>query len=218
MWQMYNCLSFIVKRLETFLECTEEFQCHQMAMKHVIDVANKELQGSAKPLVRSASGSTRANTQRPRKASIAVPLLRRRDTRRRSSLQADEEAEPEQQLLRNLGISIPENRPRAEILEHALRDRLRKLGSHTTSLQSTTESSISSHLHNADISLQLLYHSLLDESVYHEVQFLDPDIKSSLATFESEVEDLQKSMESIDLQKLQAKDTRRDQLIKRWSR
>ena len=130
--------------------------------------------------------------------------------------------EPEQQIARNLGITLPpvgiSEQTRAEALEKPLSKRLTKLEIHSSSLQSTTESSVSSHLLDAHLTLQLLQDSLLAESMYSRVRLLDPDIEASVAMFEQEIGDLQTSVEGIDLSGLLGRNVRREQLVERWSR
>jgi hypothetical protein len=141
--------------------------------------------------------------------------------RRRSSTN-EEEIEPEEQLMRNLGISLSSDaiseQTRMEMFERALSDRLGKLEGHTASLQVTMESSISSHLADAQSTLQLLQDSLLAESLYHKVHLLDPDIESSIDIFEEDLKSLQEQMEGVNLQKLQTRNVNREQLVERWSR
>ena len=148
--------------------------------------------------------------------------MRARNTRRRSFGHLDEDIEPEQQLLRNLGISIPleasTDIARSNVLERTLSHRLSKLEGHANSLQSTTESSISSHLLDAQVTLQLLRDSLLADTTYGKVRLLDPDIELSVAAFEKDVRDLQEGLEAVSLQKLQAMSVFRDELVQRWSR
>ena len=92
-----------------------------------------------------------------------------------------------------------------------------KLQIHSASLQSTTESSVSSHLLDAHLTLQLLQDSLLTVSLYHKVRLLDPDIEASVSMFEGEISDLQQSLEGLDLSVLQGRNVRREQLVERWS-
>jgi hypothetical protein len=211
-----------VNRIGIFLERAEEYQCHNMALQYVLDEAKKELQSSEISAPGMTVSPVKPSTQRRRKSSASQSPVRLRNTRRRSSGHLDEDVEPEQQLLRNLGVSLPAEATsdvsRMEILEQALSDRLSKLEGHANSLQSTTESFISSHLSDAHTTLQLLRDSLLADSLYRKVQFLDPDIESSVATFEENVLDLQQKLEAVDLQKLQARNIHRDKLIDRWSR
>ena len=189
----------------------EEHQCHQMATKFAIDIGKKELQHQA---ARQPSRST--THQRPFSQTQSLP----RNNRRRSS--TFEEMDAEQQLLRNLGISLPTENDsddaRTEFLENVLRERVEKLKSHMANLESTTETTISSHVHNADVTLQLLYNALQADSVYGEVQLLDPDIVSSFNAFEEEIKNLHENLEAVNLQRLQLKNVHKEQLIKRWSR
>jgi hypothetical protein len=193
-----------------------------MALQYVLDEAKRELQRPEESAPSKTASPVRPNTQRRRKSSVTQPPVRVRNTRRRSSGPFDEDIEPEQQLLRNLGISIPAeantDAARNEILERALSDRLSKLEGHANSLQSTTESSISSHLLDAQVTLQLLRDSLLADARYHKVQFLDPETESSVNGFEKDVLDMQEKLEAVNLQKLQSRNVHRDMLVERWSR
>ena len=186
----------------------------------MLEEAKKELQRSEIKSSDTELKSARLSVQRA-KSSGATSPVRRRATRRRSSGQIDDELEPEQQLLRNLGVSLPDiasAQPRIDALERALLDRANKLDGHAHSLQSTTETSISSNLLDAHVTLHLLRNSLLAQSPYHSVSLLDPEIESSLSTLENNIQQLQEKLENVDLQKLQERNVHREQLVKRWSR
>jgi len=220
--QIHDCLDFLVNRVEVFLDRAQEYQCHKMALQFVIDEAKKELlRVEASSADKKTSSATTVNLQR-RKSSSAQPPAKARHTRRRSSIYPEEEIEPEQQLLRNLGISLPadavSDQPRIEALERALLDRASKLEGHASTLQSTTESSISSHLLDAHVTLHLLRDSLLADSPYNNVQLLDSEIQSSITGLEEDLQDLQQKLEAVNLQKLQERNVHREQLIERWSR
>ncbi|KAH7348726.1 hypothetical protein BKA65DRAFT_266279 [Rhexocercosporidium sp. MPI-PUGE-AT-0058] len=218
---IHDCMIFLVNRIETFLERAEESQCHKMALQAVLDSANKELLRSAITPAAKTSSPTRLNTQRRRKSSSSQSTLRVRNTRR-SSGHFDEDIEPEQQLARNLGVALPpegvSDQERANLLEKMLAERLTRLEGHAASLQSTTESSISSHLLDARMTLGLLHDSLLAESQYHKVQFLDPNLEAAVTNFEKDIQHLQDDLEAVDLHSLQARNIHREQLIERWSR
>lgn len=190
-----------------------------MALKTVLAAAKKELLQTS--LIKTPTSPVKSNTPRRRKSSTPQSPLKVRNLRRRSSGSV-EGLEPEQQLARNLGISIPADsdseQARIEALEQVLSDRLTKLGLHSENLQSSTETSISSYLQNAHATLQLLQDSLLAETSFHTVRFLDPELVGSVDTFEDDVLYVQKSMEEIDLQVLQGKNVGRDQIVERWSR
>ncbi|KAN0095353.1 hypothetical protein V8E51_016064 [Hyaloscypha variabilis] len=215
---IHDCLIFLVNRIETFLERMEESQCHKMALQFVLDSAKKELSLPEPSTIKPAS-PTKSNTQRRRKSSSSqTSPIRARTTRRRSSGH-DEDVEPEQQLARNLGIALPaEATARVEALEKLLSERIARLESHSNSLQSTTETSISSHLLDAQITLGLLQDSLLAKTPYGKVRLIDPKIESGVSKFDQEVQGLQKGLDAIELHALQAKNVSREQLVERWSR
>lgn len=223
---MQDCLQFLVKRTEILVERAQEHQCHKMALKYMIEEANMELQRPEGP----ASATTPAAKTKPvrsptvvrTKSSGPTSPVRRRAVRRPSAGQIDDELEPEQQLLRSLGISLPADtapqRQRIEALEKALQDRASKLEAHSKSLQSSTETSISSHLLDSHITLHLLRNSLLAQSPYNNVSVLDPEIESSLSTLEDDVQLLHDRLENLDLERLQTKNPHREQLVARWAR
>jgi hypothetical protein len=219
--QIHDCLIFLVNRIETFLERTEESQCHNMALQFVVDSAKKEV-SHPEPSTTKATSPTKSNTQRRRKSSSSqTSSIRARNTRRRSSGH-DEDIEPEQQLARNLGVALPaeavSETTRIELLEKMLSERVTRLQGHANSLQSTTETSIFSHLLDAHTTLELLQDSLLAETLYHKVRLLDPKVESDVGSFEQDVQDLLKNLEAVDLHKLQARNVHREQLVERWSR
>jgi len=192
-----------------------------MALQFVVDSAKKEL-SRPEPSTTKPSSPTKPNTQRRRKSSSSqTSPACARATRRRSSGH-DEDMEPEQQLARNLGVVLPaegvSDTARVEALEKMLSERITRLESHANSLQSTAETSISSHLLDAQITLGLLRDSLLAETLYGKVRLIDPDVESDMSKFDHKVQDLQRSLEAVELHTLQAKNMNREQLVERWSR
>ena len=193
-----------------------------MAVKAVTDAAKLELQDPDPIFQIKPSNPNKSTTQRRRKSATSQSPVRLRNTRRRSSTQLDDDTEPEEQFLRNMGLSLPaeanSESSRVEALEQVLTDRMSKLEGHVASLQSTTESSISSHVLDAHTTLQLIEDSLFADSNYHKLQLLDVDLDSSVTMSERDVQNVQKSLEAVDLGKLQARNLNRDDLVERWSR
>lgn len=191
-----------------------------MALNFVINEAKTELQ-RLEPATDTKDKPPKITAGR-RKSSGSQSPIKKRNTRRRSSGFADEEIEPEQQLLRNLGIALPTDavtdEPRIETLRHALLDRVSKLEGHAKTLQSTTESSVASHLLDAHATLQLLRDSLLAYTPYREVKLLDPDVDSSITALEAEVRDLEEMIKEVDLQAVQTRNVHRERLVDRWAR
>lgn len=218
MFQIHDCLTFLVTRTEKLLKLAEDHKTHNMALQVFLEALKQELIPSP-PSPTIPSSPIMANTPRRRKSSTSQPQIKSRHSRRRSS---GEDLEPEQQLARNLGITLPHDseseQVKLEALERALTDRKTKLSIHSQNLQDTTESSISSHLKDAHVTLQLLQRSLLADTPYYKVELLDPELAASVDTFEEDVQYVQKSIEEIDLQVLQTKNVRKEQFIDRWSR
>jgi hypothetical protein len=150
------------------------------------------------------------------------PIRSRMGTRRRSSTSSlDESIAPEQLLLRNLGIILQEE-PSSELnisqsLHESLADRAGKLRWHEQNLQLSSESTISGHLHDAIVTLNLLRDSLLSETPYQKVNFLDPMVRTATSELEHDTEELRDCLEAMNLEKLQQRNTTRETLIERWA-
>ncbi|KAI9049955.1 hypothetical protein LZ554_006102 [Drepanopeziza brunnea f. sp. 'monogermtubi'] len=218
---IHDCMIFLVNRIETFLQRAEESQCHRMALQVVIDSVKQELAHPSTPLSNTMGSPTRPNATRSRNSSASQANFRLRNSRR-SSGAYDEEVAPEQQLARNLGVALPahdlSDHERASLLERMVSERTSRLEGHADSLQSTTEQSISSHLLDAKMTMQLLRNALLSNSQYGKVRLIDLDLDNAVTTFEGDVQALQDSLEAVNLHNLQARNVHRDQLVERWSR
>jgi hypothetical protein len=193
-----------------------------MATKFVVESAKKELMAPEWATQSKPSSPVKSNTPARRKSSGANTALRIRGNHRRSSGNMEEDMEPELQLAKALGISLPaEGVPestRAEVLEKMLLERVGRLEGHATNLQSATETSIASHLLDAHMALEMLHESLLAESLYGKVHLLDPTTEESVGSFEHDLQAVQKSLEAVDLYSLQSKNFHREQFIQRWAR
>lgn len=190
-----------------------------MAARSMVEATKKELQPDVKASSPPRSSPPSPRKQRKTSISSLPPQTR---TANRRSLVLDDDIDPEEQLLRNLGVSIPldakSNHQRAQVLDQALTDRANKLQNHAAGLQSTMESSISSHIHDAYVTLQLLKRAQLSDSQYGKVQMLDSKLESGLEDMQSEIKQVQESLAAVDLRELQSKNTHREQMIQRWSR
>jgi hypothetical protein len=160
---------------------------------------------------------------RLRKQSKPISPVRPRNTRRRSSATSfDDDVHPELQILRNLGISLPSepanDRNIAAALQDVLTDRMMKLNGHAKSLQEVSEASISSHLHDSQVTLQLLMESLLSETQYKSVSLLDTEVQDAMGTLERGVEEIKRHVGAVNLDPLRERNVRRDDLVERWAR
>lgn len=191
-----------------------------MALKFVLQVATEELSKPTFSSTNSNTDITRSKGHR-RKSSLAQSPLRPRGLRRRSS-GSTEGLEPEQQLARNMGITLPSSADteslQGNVVEQVLAERVKKLEIHSSSLRASTENSISSQLHDAHVMLQLLQDTLLKETPYKTVELLSPEMVGSVNTFEQDVAYVQTNIDEIDLHVLQARNATRDQIVERWAR
>lgn len=125
-------------------------------------------------------------------------------------------------MLRNLGVSIPteptNERDIAATLQDVLVDRATKLNSHAKSLQEVSEASIGSHLHDSQVTLQLLMESLLSETRYKSVSLLDKEMQDVMGELEKGVEKVKGDVGAINLDHLRERNIRRDELVERWAR
>ena len=105
---------------------------------------------------------------------------------------------------------------RAEALEQLLAERVKKLEIHNESLRQSTENSIPSRLCNAATTLQILHDVLHSQSKYGKVHLLDPEMVESVQTFEQDVAYVKTNVEEINLEVLQGRNVKRDQIVQRW--
>jgi len=160
---------------------------------------------------------------RLRKQSKPHSPVRPRNTRRRSSATSfDDDVNPELQILRSLGITLPtesnNERNLAAALHDVLIDRQMKLNGHAKSLQEVSETSIGSHLHDSQVTLQLLMESLLSETQYKSVSLLDKEVQEAMAKLEEGVEEVKRETEAVNFDPLRESNVRRDELVERWAR
>jgi len=192
-----------------------------MALKFVISTAKSELAPPAPETPTKSPGTPRATLHRRRKSSVTTPSLRVRNTRR-SSGHLDDDVDPEQQLARTLGITLPEStatdHARVDFFDKALAERVMRLESHVMSLQGTTETSISIHLADAHVTLGVLRDCLLKESEFGFIRLVDREVEEGVEDFERDVMELKEKLDEVDLRTLNGRSIARDHLVERWKR
>jgi hypothetical protein len=184
----------------------------------LINHAKTELELNPPPLPTAFKLS---NPSRARKLNKPVSPVRSRNTRRRSSVASlEDDTNAEQQLLRNLGISLPAELPvdnsAAANFKNILLDRTMKLNSHARNLQESSETSIACHIHDAQLTFHLLRQSLLSETEFSSPRLLDPEILEAIAVSELEVEGVRLETGKMDLERLRERNTRKEELVQRW--
>jgi hypothetical protein len=170
------------------------------------------------PKVKQPSGPTRL-----RKQSKPISPVRPRNTRRRSSATSfDDDINPELQILRNLGISLPaepnNEHNLAAAIHDVVTDRQMKLNGHAKSLQEVSEASVGSHLHDSRVTLQLLMESLLSATQYKSVSLLDKEVHEAIGKLEKGVEEVKRETGAVNLDPLRERNVRKDELVERWAR
>lgn len=212
-------MKFLVARLEGLLERAEESQCHQMALKFMIEAGRKELAEPSSSASPQKSASPTKPSHKHSKSLGLAPPARTRNARRRSSTNLENEPEPEHALLRALGLSLPNTDDDLSLdpaLSLALRDRRHKLLSHSAAMQSTIETSITAHVTDAHVTMKLLQGALLAGSAYGKVRLLDADTEEIMDMTEGEIRDAERRLRGVNLRELQGKNVTRDRLVERW--
>lgn len=198
-----NSLSSLTDRIKAYSLRAHEYQCHRMAVKTVLKIVKAEL-----------------SYEEP---STSKTNLLAGSAQKISSMDDEtyEETKQEHLLAQNLGITLPKSGSE-EInvlnMEKILFENVARIESQEEILQKTMESSISSHLSDAHVTLALLRDELLDKSPYHEVNLIDPEMLKTIDLLETEVLQSQKKLDAIDLYDLQAINSQRDHFLERWSR
>ncbi|CCU81679.1 hypothetical protein BGHDH14_bgh04668 [Blumeria hordei DH14] len=202
-------LKFLTTRMESLLERVRQFQCHRMAAGILLNTTKEELSNRELELKRKDPSQ-----------SVAEPLSISRSKRRISNFGEDIGAE--QQLARNLSVTLPNDNDSSEASstswENLISEKTARLAIHASSLQSTTESCIASHLLDSHVALNLLLDSLLDKSAYRTIRMVDPDLQNAEELLEQDIRNLQDKLATLDLHELQTRNVRRDQIVDRWSR
>lgn len=211
-------MSVLVDRLLNLTIRIKEYQSYRATAHHLISHAKAELELNP-PL--SPTAFKPSSPSRARKLNKPVSPVRSRNTRRRSSVASlEDDTNAEQQLLRNLGISLaveipPENNAAAN-LNNILLDRTMKSNSHARNLQQSSETSIACHIHDAQLTFHLLRDSLLSETEFNSRHLLDPEILDAIRDSEADVEELKLETSKMDLEKLRERNPRKEELVQRW--
>ncbi|RKF73864.1 hypothetical protein GcM3_092024 [Golovinomyces cichoracearum] len=199
-----NILSSITRRIELYAEKAKEFQGHRMAVEAVLKIARNELSYQDPP--------------------APDTKLRRCSARDMCSLSShiDGEIRPEEQLAQSLGITLPKKDELEEAsqltMEKTLNERIARHKSQESTLQSTIESFISSHLADARVTLVLLRDVLLDKSNYNKIQLVDPELLQALDQVEADFSHARQRLETLDLSDLESENSQRDLFVKHWSK
>jgi hypothetical protein len=171
------------------------------------------------PTLNSSTRSLKTSSPARRKVHKITSPLRQRSIRRRSSgTSVDDDLDSEQQLLCNLGVSIP-TELYGEIraitsLRDALIDRENKLNTQAKCLQDGLETAIASHVHDGHVTWQLLRDGLLLET---RRNLNERGTEGAVDDLEKEVETAKTRLAEFKLEGLIKKDAKKEELIERWA-
>lgn len=207
---MTECLSAITERLLKFSEHADEYQSYRLASQQFIYAVQGELSLSrpsspTKPLPSANQSTKRASTSLRRSSGVLV-----------------EDSEPELQILRDLGLALPDTSagPDAtrKYLADALADRQKKLAGHALNLQDAEQKIITTSLQDAYLAVRQLRESLLSETKFGTIRFVDEEIEEALKLMETEVNDVAAGIESVNVESLRERNVLKETLVERWSR
>ena len=214
-------MEYINDRLTIVTERIEEYRSHGIALEQLSQAYEDHLERTA--LLQASPAKTKSPARRRvSSSSNRSPLRRRSFGRRLSGNFSDADLEPEQQLYRMLGIMPPVGTESREELETAcsaiIAERRAKLNNHLESLETSTDSTLSAYLDEADMVLELLRETLLADTKYGTVRLISKETEDSVEALNQEVNDISKAMSAINLDQLRERDLKRDQFVERWTR
>lgn len=207
-----------MKKTELLLDRVEREQCHDMASQFIIKAAQAEiLTSDTKPAI----SPPKPTIPRRRKSSGSHGSGHLPSNPRRYSGQLDDKLEPELQMMRSLGISLPvgctPDQSRTKIIEKTLSDRMAKLENHAASLQSTIEASYSSHIDDAQRTAQLLEGCLMQKKQLGGSTETFNGSEVALHNFRQHVKNSRAELEAIQLQEFHQNNAAREEFVKRWA-
>lgn len=199
----------MIGRLQAFSKEVENYQFSRVTTLQLISTIKSELSlATARAPGNNISADSHQNRFNGQLGPSATSLI--------------VEHSPEQQVLDNLGVSLPEPisnyQELAFRLVDALEDRANKLQRYEQNLQESKERAITIALHDAHSAFQSLRGSILSETRYNKIQLADEENDEAVALMIAEVEELKQALDSIDAEKLKERDSRREIFVERWMR
>lgn len=230
---MSQCLTFISTRLSKFQTLTNELRSHQTALTHLTHLIQKEVLPSNENETTTTKPTEQSKPPRQRsKGNVNQRSSRDYSPQKRRSAALGtvdyEDLSPPHVLLRTLGITLPSpstaqspsstSHPAPAISTH-LRTRSTQLQTHQQTLSSTLESSISSHIQEQRMTLQLLRDSLMSETRWNGVRLVEREVEEAVRMLEGDlgvVKEMGSDGGLVDLEKLGGRNVWREDFVGRW--
>ncbi|KAG6169547.1 hypothetical protein E4U51_001519 [Claviceps purpurea] len=213
------CLSHLQERISRLHAHVESHKSYQIATEAMTATAKAELAIDVAP-------STKTTSKNP---SIPISPVRRAPQRSHDIQEGDDGDEESalETLLKRLAISLPpsdgEASPTARLnaLAKIVDQRSRKCDEVAHAAQESLEMVTRAHLTDAKLAVQLLKDSLLAESPFGKVNFVDPDIEGSIDVLRQELEKVQDQLRRLEEQGkrvVASSSVKRDEFVERWGR
>jgi hypothetical protein len=198
-----------------------------------VETAGKHYQHSLQLAAKARdelSAPTEAPAQQPQPAMPASPVRRplpirmrgddaRGASRRRSS--GIPEIPTLEGLLETLGIQPSAEQTTTESLlknlTQVLESRMAKGDDIVKNAQDSYEAVTTSHIDDLALAVQVLSDSVLAETSYSDVKFVDADFEASIDLLKSEVEQAREDLSRLEMKHIGKKSERKEDLVNRWT-
>ncbi|KAG5922479.1 hypothetical protein E4U61_005087 [Claviceps capensis] len=211
------CLSHLQERIARLYAHVESHKSYQVAAEAMTATAKAELAIDVAPSTKTTSGM-----------DIPISPVRRAPQPSHGIQEGDDGDEESalKTLLKRLAISLPpdgEVSPTARLnaLAKIVDQRSRKCDEVAHAAQESLEMVTRAHLTDAKLAVQLLKDSLLAESPFGKVNFVDPDIEGSIDVLRQELDKVQDKLRRLEEQGKRVvadSSVKRNEFVERWGR
>lgn len=236
MFQIRDCLDYLLEKTEVFCSRVEDYHAYQAAASQLITICRAELATTVeRPFKKVPHPTVGASPTRPRKLSgqsgNVSPVRTRagftsRQRRRSSGTGIATDETPLEHLQRMLAISLPaddnsgQSSSNAQVaaLATALADRTAKVADVGSNVQESFEASVAAQIKDSSLAFRALQDSLLAESPFGKVELIDPEIEASIRILDQELENIGRKLEQMDSEvtSIRGRRGKQDELIRRW--
>ncbi|KAK3933922.1 hypothetical protein QBC46DRAFT_325865 [Diplogelasinospora grovesii] len=226
---IHDCLDYLLEHMERLSTRIQDFRAYQAAVNAFVATAKSELavrveqpKTERRPTV-GASPAGRRATGPSSAISPVRPRTMSQPSRRSFGAPGDEP--PLEEILRNLGINLPPDdasatgtQLKAKLLGSTLADRRVKAREVAHNVQESFEAAAIRQINDAKLALQMVRDSILAESPFGQVRLVDPEIEGSIAVFSRELDNVRAQLQGVetDLAKSRGKNSKKDELLRRW--
>ncbi|KAI9855618.1 MAG: hypothetical protein M1824_005945 [Vezdaea acicularis] len=216
-FQTQDYLAHLTQRLQIITERSEEHSEYQRAVKVVSEDIRDELSKSIRAAPASPSKTRSPVRRRLSSTLMKSPKRTVRTPRQDSPSVSLDDVPPEQQLLRMLAVSLPEDEDMDAAIASTVRSRQLKYVQQLMSTESSIEDSLAVHVGDADRIVRLLLEVLHADSPDGDIRMLNKELEIGMKRFEEGLGNVGKEMSALHPEVLQQRDKAREVFIQRWS-